>query len=757
MSIELIERVDELAVAYLASISYPDYRQECVNDYKLSGEKVPPEKQIQSWYKDLIYFCNTVLSAKGIVKRFYNYSSKNPRGVCGRLFCHGSIQSIWGKYRGLLMRDTTTDIDMKNAHPVILRYICHKHNIPCPHLEYYINHRDDCLSLFENRDIGKKAYLKSTNTDKYVKGYTWEIPSQLKDYDKEMKVIQKKLVSLPEYKSLVDTVPIEKRDYNFNGSAINRILCYYENEILQLVIHVVRTHGIEIAVLMFDGLLIYGNHYENSQLLEEIESYINEQMPNLNMGWAYKEHDVSMSIPDDFHVKTISDTTKEREVELNGTLMFDCAAKRFEKLHAKILNSGLFVKQIEDDIIYMSKPVLTCAYENMTCLKSVGHDKYGFPLPPKTVNFINAWMKDNPNQRTYESVGCFPNPSKCPKNVYNTWIPFAMERVSEWKPHQDGLDCIRNHIKILCNHDVVVAEYFEKWIAQMIQYPEVKSICPVLISKEGSGKGTLLQLFAKMLGRKKVFETADPSRDVWGEFNLRLLSVFLVNLNELSKKDTVESEGEIKALITDPTLMINSKGINQFEILSYHRFIITTNKEEPITTTKDDRRKLIIRTSDELCGDKDYFTKMYALLDDVNVIKTCYEYFKSIPKMDQFGTLPIPKTIYQKEMAELSVSPIELWMKYYIERVDITKPLAEGEDNPLSMPTERLYKKYINWCEKYGTEFDRKISCLQFSVRLERLNIPGLSTKKTKTCNHKVIDLDVMKRHYGIGCLISTL
>jgi hypothetical protein len=33
MSIELIERVDELAVAYLASISYTDYRQECVNDY----------------------------------------------------------------------------------------------------------------------------------------------------------------------------------------------------------------------------------------------------------------------------------------------------------------------------------------------------------------------------------------------------------------------------------------------------------------------------------------------------------------------------------------------------------------------------------------------------------------------------------------------------------------------------------------------------------------------------------------------------
>lgn len=748
MSIELIERVDESAVAFLASIPYSDYRKECLDDYILSGDKSPPEKTVKSWYNDLVYFCKTVKSAKGIVKRFYNFSSKNPRGVCGRLFCHGSIQSIWGKYRGLLMRDSTTDIDMKNAHPVILRYICHKHNIPCPHLEYYINHRDECLSLFENRDIGKKAYLKATNTDKYIRGYKWEIPKQLKDYDAEMKVIQKKLVCLEEYSALVDTVPLEKRDYNYNGSAINRILCYYENEILQLAIHVIRTHGIEIAVLMFDGLLMYGDHYENSELLEEIESYVNEQMPNLNMGWAYKEHDMSLYVPENF------DKNEEAEAESND-MMFRNVAARFEKQHAKILDSGIFIKKKEDEIIYMSKQMITCAYEHMTCLKASTDDRGNLTM--KNANFISSWMKDNPTQLHYESMGCFPNPSKCPDNVFNTWIPFAMERVSEWKHEKTGLDFIRNHIKILCNNDVKVAEYFEKWIAQMIQFPDIKTICPVMISKEGAGKGTLLQLLSKMLGCKKVFETADPSRDVWGQFNGRMSSGFLVNLNELSKKDTLEAEGRIKALITDPTLSINSKGVNQFQIQSYHRFIITTNKEEPVTTSSDDRRKLIIRTSDQLCGNKKYFADLYKLLDDDNVIKTCYEYFKSLPDMDSFGKLPIPETIYQKEMATLSASPIELWMKYYVERVNVNKPLEEGEPNPLSMSTEKFYKRFMTWCEEYGSEFDRKISFIQFSVRLERMKFEGLSTKHTKSGNQKVIDLDIMKKHFQIGCLISTL
>ena len=57
-----------------------------------------------------------------------------------------------------------------------------------------------------------------------------------------------------------------------------------------------------------------------------------------------------------------------------------------------------------------------------------------------------------------------------------------------------------------------------------------------------------------------VFETATPSRDIWGDFNGRMASTFLVNLNELSKKETIESEGRIKALITDPKLTINNKG-----------------------------------------------------------------------------------------------------------------------------------------------------------------------------------------------------
>jgi hypothetical protein len=93
------------------------------------------------------------------------------------------------------MRDGVgTDIDMCNAHPVILRYICKLHNIQCSHLEYYINNREECLKKFESREIGKIAYLTALNKDTLNRNKG--LPVEFKKYDVEIKQIQKQLVKI---------------------------------------------------------------------------------------------------------------------------------------------------------------------------------------------------------------------------------------------------------------------------------------------------------------------------------------------------------------------------------------------------------------------------------------------------------------------------------------------------------------------------------------------------------------------------------
>lgn len=302
---ELIEKPDLRAVHYLNSIEYEAFKKDCIEDAAINGDKKPTDKDMKTWYSVLKQFCKTNIKTKGITKRIYSYSLNTPAGSGGgRLFCGGSMQGIWGVYRGLLMRSKGTDIDMSNAHPVILRWICRKHKIDCSELEYYINNRDECFAKFQSekgvpKAAAKRMYLVATNNDKFMRNSLMKT-DHFKKYEKEMKEIQKQLIAIPEYRELFETIPEYKQQKNYNGAAINRILCYYENQILQHAIHVVNGRGIEIAILMFDGLMVYGDYYEDEALLKEITEYVESQMPDLNMKWAYKEHDTSMCVPEDF-------------------------------------------------------------------------------------------------------------------------------------------------------------------------------------------------------------------------------------------------------------------------------------------------------------------------------------------------------------------------------------------------------------------------------------------------------------------------
>jgi len=711
---ELIERLPLKEIHFLNDLDYKtfkNYTSNCKN-----------EDERKRKFDILKHYCNTNIKARGEIKRLYSYTQSTPLEVGGRLYCGNSIQGLPKDIRGLILRNVSTDIDMKNAHPVILRYLCKLHNIPCPNLSWYIDNRDDVLKEFGAE--GKSEFLKAINDDKLNKKIKH---SFFKDFDKECKAIQVEITKLSVYSHIVNSVPTV-RTYNWLGSAINRVLCVFENKILQEVINFCNRKQIEICSLMFDGLMMYGNHYENDELLKGITEHVASKFAGLNMVWCYKEHSQVIQIPDDYVMPEI------KQKELINT--FEIVSKEFEKSHCKIINKSCFIKETESDIVMLSRQQIVTSYESMTYEKQNKDDEI------VTDNFIINWLKNNPEQRCYEDIGCYPDKSKCPDNHFNSWKPFAMELVETYEPKPEELEIIKKHIKILCGNDETVATYFEAWVAQMIQYPAIKTVCPVLISKEGAGKGSLMRLLEKMIGHSKVFETATPSRDIWGDFNGRMASTFLVNLNELSKKETTESEGRIKALITDPKLTINNKGVNQYDINSFHRFIITTNKEEPVNTGKDDRRKFIIRSSDELIGNEIYFTKLHEMLSDVDVIKTCYEYFKSIPDMDKFAKLALPCTEYQEQLKEMSVSPIENWIQaltlehYYEETVELAD--------------KQQYILFKEWCVKCGIDYN--LSTMQFGVRIKRLSIDGvIFGKYTNKGTTRIFQIDKLKKYFKLN------
>lgn len=726
---ELVEKLPLKPIKWLSQLTYAEFVDRCVNK-----TKPYTKEECKTKYSILQQFCKTNLKTGGITTRIYSYST----GTSGRLFSGGSLQGMSCSIRGLLFRNGVgTDIDMCNAHPVILRYICKLHDIPCPHLEYYINNREECMSKFSTREIGKDAYLTALNKD--TQNRAKGLPKEFKSYDCEIKQIQKKLVLIKDYAELIGSVP-ETKPYNKLGSAINRIMCFYENIILQHVIHIVNDRCIEIAILMFDGLMVYGDYYKDKSVLEEISQYVEKQMNGLQMKWAYKEHNNTLEVPNDFIENNNINNARDKS--------FECVANDFEKTHLKIINKSLYIKHDEHNIIFLTQGQLKMSYSHLS-YEVPNYNEQGELTGYNAVPFINKWYGFTHNIRRKDDVDIYPNSIDCPDNIFNLWRPFAMDVLNtQFTYKQMELDFILNHIKILCNNDVNVSVYFIKWIAQMIQYPHIKTIMPTFISSEGAGKGTLFKLFEKMLGYEKVFETTNPCRDVWGDFNGMMCNCFLVNLNELSKKDTIEAEGKIKGLITDNALAINQKGIPQYKIKSYHRFINTTNKEEPLNSSNGDRRNLIIRSSDEKKGDFQYFETIHNYLDDVEVIQTCFAYFKSIPGMDKFKDIPMPLTEYQTNLKELSKSPIELWL------IDFIREHNNLGNASVELLGTEIYELLKSWCFTNGIKYE--INSIKLGVRLTNMNINGVSKgKHTKYGDTKLFNITELTKTYKLGCLLS--
>ena len=106
--------------------------------------------------------------------------------------------------------------------------------------------------------------------------------------------------------------------------------------------------------------------------------------------------------------------------------------------HCKIINKSVYIKQTEDENIFLSKKTLKDAYEHITCT---------IPEEEKPKLFINLWTTGNDSIRCYDSFGIFPPPLVCPDNVYNLWMPFEAEKIETYTPNKEALEMILNHIK----------------------------------------------------------------------------------------------------------------------------------------------------------------------------------------------------------------------------------------------------------------------------------------------------------------------
>jgi hypothetical protein len=311
--------------------------------------------------------------------------------------------------------------------------------------------------------------------------------------------------------------------------------------------------------------------------------------------------------------------------------------------------------------------------------------------------------------------------------------------IGKYTHDQEGLEFLLNHIKIMCNNEERIYNYILKWNARLFQYPEIKTIAPTFTGGQGTGKTSLVELNKKLMGQSKVLETTNPSQYVFGEFNGKMADAFLVNINEAEKGDSKNNNKHMKALVKDSRLLINPKGCKHYEINSCHRFILCSNNDDCVVTSKGDRRNLVIRVSDEKQQNAEYFNQFYAYINNTNTLRTLYAYFMAMEGLESFHTEPLPITEHQELLHQTARTAPDMWLE------DFT--VFNKAVPSVSLSQKATYELFTNWvCDNNITY---NTTPIKFGVNLSMLKIKDaiiLSADKRT----KVFYIDILKVHYGI-------
>jgi hypothetical protein len=585
----------------------------------------------------------------------------------GRMFSTDGIQQILKNVRNFLAPTDAQEIDIVSAHPQILHNICLFHKINCSCLADYIINRQnilDSISIEDNitKEEAKKKVLIATNTNTRLSTQNkW-----LKSYISEVKKIRTELQSVSDYDYLKEIANKE----NFDGSFINHILCVYEDQILQVMKDYFEgVCGCETWALMFDSLILYSAEPVDD-ILEDLERIIVKKIPIMKtIKLKCKELITTIEMPSTYTIKLRDD--------------YESVKKKFELTNCKV-----------DCVFYCNANQYSRAE---FCIK-YGNLFYYENNKPKL--FINAWLIDE-TLRYYDNVGMYPNSNNymCPSNTYNLWIDWNINTViiKEDEDIDDlGVEFFINHIKLLCNFDETLTAFVIRWLAQFLQYTHIKTIELIFISSEGAGKGLFLEFLRTIMGSKKVFESTDPQRDIFGQFNTLLKDSVLVVFNEANRSNFFNQNDKKKALITDEVLTINDKGKSSYQINSNHRFITFTNNPDP--SMKNKRRDLFIRCSDSKIGDRNYFIEGFKYAKSLKTAKKIYDYLIGVKVEPTIGEFDIPtNSIYDNIIKEEQRNIVLQYLEYYC---------LSYENQECNVGSNDLYTLFLDFLKERHIKFE---------------------------------------------------
>jgi hypothetical protein len=223
---------------------------------------------------------------------------------------------------------------------------------------------------------------------------------------------------------------------------------------------------------------------------------------------------------------------------------------------------------------------------------------------------LGTWWIRNEHRRQYERVvfdpGAAPNP-----DALNLWAGFPVE------PDDSG-DCslyLAHATNVICSGNDEHATYLLDYLAWGVQNPGTRpEVAVVLRGDEGTGKGVLVHAYGSLFGAHYV-HVSQPGHLV-GNFNSHLQQARVLFADEAFFAGDPRHNGVLKALITEPQIKIEPKGIDVISVPNMLMVFMASNNDWVVPAGASARRYFVVDVSDARKQHLAYFEAINKQLDN---------------------------------------------------------------------------------------------------------------------------------------------
>ena len=635
---------------------------------------------------------------------------KLAEGTIGRFVVKSNIglQGLQGDIRAALMKNFYWDVDFENCQPQILLQECKKSGWKCDNLEYYCNNRKKMFSIFQEQD---EKYTRQFIKNEFIRLLFGGLPRYntpewiANEFYPEVSIIMNNISNAyPKFYAKA----LKSKDRNIHGSACSLFLQTQERRCLMALDNFLNQKNRYMGVLIHDGGCVERLHGETEfpiELLRQAEDFVYETT-GLRLKLVVKPIETTFVIPD------------KRMLQLEKT--YPHIKSEFEQKHFKCIRNGCYYEIDDDHIEVRDKKRFVASYEHLQ------YEELDKDSNVVDKQFIDRWMKDK-DIRVYNKVALYPPPLVCPKDHFNLWTGYRIEKIDlsniTNEQEQDlnaSLEFVLEHYKKIFGEECY--EYVLDWNAMLVQKPGIKPLIGLLInSKPGLGKERIINMNKKMFGDKYILIT-QKADDIFGKFNSLIEGKLLICVDEIKMSVMNKYSEEFKSYITADELPIEAKGIKQYMTDSYLHMISYSNKDFPFKIEENDRRYVAIDRCIENPPEYDYNIKIIELTENDLVMRKLFDFFmnrdisKFRPKEDR------PNTSFMTDLKEIS-RDIELQFMIHF----ITELKQDYECD-----TKDLFAHFIEYMKENFSEIKYPNSTNKLSLKIKKLGIDGFMKTHTR-------------------------